>query len=144
MFQKNADQLFSRENMLIRTPRELDTRETVITIGSCLARNIEESMRGVGFDLSMLSFAVPKAELDKARLNGIHNRYTPFSVRQLVEWMFGALEDFAKAASTIRKHGDGILAALGLKINNARESPIYPAGLRLLTPSLVQMPTTSV
>ena len=54
------------------------------------------------------------------------------------------LAPFAKAASTIRKHGEGILAALGLKINNARESPIYPAGLRLLTPSLVQMPTTSV
>lgn len=100
VFPKNADQLFSRENMLIRPSLELDTRETVITIGSCFARNIEESMRSVGFDVPMLSFAVPKAEWDGARPNGILNRYTPFSIRQLLDWVVGALEDPDRGAAS--------------------------------------------
>ena len=100
LFPKTVEQLFARENMLIRPPIELDTRETVITIGSCFARNIEESMRSVGFNVPMLSFRVPKTEWDGARPNGILNRYTPFSIRQLLEWVVGALEDPNRAEAS--------------------------------------------
>jgi hypothetical protein len=52
----------------------------IFTIGSCFARNIEEHLAPLGFDIPMLSFGVPEAEWPIrpfARRAGILNKYTP-------------------------------------------------------------------
>ncbi len=78
--------LFARDNMRIVPDLNLDPSQEVVTIGSCFARNIEEALSNVGFSVPMLEFRVPRAEWDGARPNGILNRYTPFSIAQMVEW----------------------------------------------------------
>ena len=62
--------------------------ESVFTIGSCFARNIEEHLIKLGFDVPMASFAVPKSEW-KYRPNGILNKYHPFSMLNELKWGFG-------------------------------------------------------
>ncbi len=92
-FPKNANELFALQNMRIQPDLGLSLDSSVITIGSCFARNIEEAMSSVGFDVPMLGFRVPRSEWDGARPNGILNRYTPYSISQLVAWVVAAIED---------------------------------------------------
>jgi hypothetical protein len=59
----------------------------IFTIGSCFARNIEEHLAPLGFDLPMLAFGVPEEEWPTrpfARRAGILNKYTPPSMFQEV------------------------------------------------------------
>ena len=92
LFPRTVEELFSLENMRIEPPLELMPGSSVVTVGSCFARNIEEAMSSVGFDVPMLNFRVPRSEWDGARPNGILNRYTPFAITQLVSWVVDCLE----------------------------------------------------
>jgi tetratricopeptide (TPR) repeat protein len=57
----------------------------IFTIGSCFARNIEEHLDRLGYDVPTLGFAVPKNEWS-GRGNGILNKYTPAAIWQEVNW----------------------------------------------------------
>jgi hypothetical protein len=70
----------------------------VFTMGSCFARNIEEQLALLGFDLPTLAFSVPDNEWPGLRKNGILNKYTPAAVYQEIHW-----------ASEIFKRGDGFI-----------------------------------
>lgn len=70
----------------------------VFTVGSCFARNIEEQLSLLGFQLPTLQFSVPNTEWPGLRRNGILNKYTPAAVCQEIEW-----------AAQIFKRGDGFI-----------------------------------
>lgn len=70
---------------------KLRARESVFTIGSCFARNIEEHLDKKGFDVPCWNFRVPKEELWRGTLQvpGILNKYTPYSMLNEVKFAFG-------------------------------------------------------
>ena len=63
---------------------ELQRGETVFTIGSCFARNIEEHLSRLGFDVPMVSYSVPDQERDGARQNNVLNKYNVFSINNAI------------------------------------------------------------
>jgi hypothetical protein len=69
----------------------METGEGVLTIGSCFARNIEQSLKAQGFIVPALNFQVPKEEIYSGTdfVPGILNKYTPFSMLNEVEFAFG-------------------------------------------------------
>ena len=91
-FPVTVDDIFSVPNMTITPPLLFEPGSSVVTIGSCFARNIEEALAGVGFDVPMMRFSVPRTEWDGARSNGILNRYTPHAIAQLVSWVADSLD----------------------------------------------------
>lgn len=66
---------------------EIEPGATVFTIGSCFARNIEEHIARLGYDVPTLAFRVPQTEW-RARPNGILNKYTPPAIAQELAWTF--------------------------------------------------------
>ncbi len=72
----------------VLAPRfRLKRGSTIFTIGSCFARNIEEHLAPLGFDIPMAAFGVPESEWPVrpfARRAGILNKYTPPSMLQEV------------------------------------------------------------
>jgi GSCFA family len=68
----------------------------IFTIGSCFARNIEEHLAPLGFDIPMLAFGVPETEWPIrpfARRAGILNKYTPPSMLQEVLHALAVMKD---------------------------------------------------
>lgn len=61
---------------------KLQKGETVFTIGSCFARNIERYLDRFGFKVPMLDFSVPEGELAESRPQAILNKYTPPAIFQ--------------------------------------------------------------
>ncbi|WP_339691844.1 GSCFA domain-containing protein [Celeribacter baekdonensis] len=92
----------------------------VFTIGSCFARNIEEHLSLLGFELPTLEFSAPEAEWGGLRRNGILNKYTPATVCQEIEWAAkiyergtGFFEDDAKEMQFDTQDGQVIDLHLG-------------------------------
>lgn len=67
----------------------LPTNESVFTIGSCFARNIEEVLTDIGLNVVTSKYAVPVTEW-VGRPNGILNKYHPFAMLNELRW---ALEE---------------------------------------------------
>ena len=59
--------------------------ETVFTIGSCFARNIETNLAALGCKVPMLDFRLPAEEFDGSP-NSAMNRFHPPAFRQCLEW----------------------------------------------------------
>lgn len=70
----------------------LNAGEGVLTIGSCFARNIEQSLKAHGFIVPALGFRVPKEEIYSGTdsIPAILNKYTPYSMLNEIEFAFGA------------------------------------------------------
>jgi hypothetical protein len=70
------------------TPRFTISRETmpkVFTIGSCFARNIEEALEPLGFDIPTRRFSVPEEERGgPKRPNGLLNEFNPGTMQQRI------------------------------------------------------------
>jgi len=60
--------------------------ETVFTIGSCFARNIERHLEILGFDVPAGRFRVPAGEMPDGTGVGLLNKYTPHSMRDEIAW----------------------------------------------------------
>ncbi len=83
---KHARERLLEEVWPVITPSfELPPGGKIFTIGSCFARNIEEHLQRLGFEIPMLKFQVPAEEWG-ARANGILNKYTPPAIFQEIEW----------------------------------------------------------
>lgn len=76
----------------IRPSFRIGPEDKIFTIGSCFARNIEEHVSRLGYNVPMLRFAVPEKEWDGGRRNGILNKYTPTSILQELAWAAAILE----------------------------------------------------
>lgn len=61
---------------------KVPANSTVFTIGSCFARNIEENLAKLGFDLPMLALQLPSNEKANSRAASIVNKYTPPAIWQ--------------------------------------------------------------
>ena len=59
--------------------------QTVFTIGSCFARNIEDNLKALGCQVPMLDFRLPPHEYDGAP-HAAMNRFHPPAFRQCLEW----------------------------------------------------------
>ena len=85
--------------------------ETVFTIGSCFARNIEQHLADVGCRVPMLELHLPAEEWDGGA-NGAMNKFHPPAFRQCLEWTAGILDrggrvEFADCAPLAFDFGDG-------------------------------------
>jgi len=69
---------------------QLKNGQRIFTIGSCFARNIEEYLHQLGFDIPALRMVAPD-EAGGGRSNAILNRYTPVAIAQDIEWTHGIL-----------------------------------------------------
>ncbi len=66
----------------------LETGAKIVTMGSCFARNIEEYLGTIGFDVPVLGYTGPLEESGtRGRLQGILNKYTVASICQEIEWV---------------------------------------------------------
>lgn len=59
---------------------------TIFTIGSCFARNIEEHLERLGYDVPTLHFPATELDVFATRRNSILNKYTPPSIVQEIRW----------------------------------------------------------
>lgn len=59
----------------------MEPGQTVFTIGSCFARNVEEHLASAGLVVPTLELTVPDGEWQGGRSNGILNKYTPTAIR---------------------------------------------------------------
>jgi hypothetical protein len=62
--------------------------ETVFTIGSCFARNIETALARLGCNVPMLQFSIPASEWT-GRPAGVLNTFTPPNFRDTLRWTAG-------------------------------------------------------
>ena len=60
-------------------------KSTIFTIGSCFARNIEEYLDVLGFNVPTLDFVAPFSESPN-RPNGVLNKYTPTAIYEELNW----------------------------------------------------------
>lgn len=65
---------------------QLERGETVFTIGSCFARNIEEHLATLGFNVPMVGYRVPDEERDGVRANNVLNKYNVFSINNAIKF----------------------------------------------------------
>lgn len=73
----------------------------LFTIGSCFARNIEEALQPLGFQLPTTAFVSPKSEWS-GRSNGLLNEYNPGTIAQRIGY---ALEGQQTPEATIVPSG---------------------------------------
>jgi hypothetical protein len=81
---------------------DLQSVNSVFTIGSCFARNIEEVLQPMGVNLPTKKFAVPKHEWQH-RPNGLLNEYNPGSISQKI---LATLQQKSSPVETIFQHRD--------------------------------------
>ena len=65
--------------------------ETIFTIGSCFARNIEHHLAALGCRVPMLEFTLPPSEWSGGA-NGAMNKFHPPAFRQCLEWTAGVYD----------------------------------------------------
>lgn len=83
---KKTESRLAPETWPVLNPKfKLENQNTIFTIGSCFARNIEQHLKRAGCKVPTLDFGVPKEEW-QFRRNGILNKYTPAAIYQDVEW----------------------------------------------------------
>ena len=67
---------------------KIEPGDTIFTIGSCFARNIEDHLHRMGFRVPMKDFTVPRAEFDGVNPTSIMNKYTPPAIYQEIEFNY--------------------------------------------------------
>jgi hypothetical protein len=87
----------------------IENGASVFTIGSCFARNIEETLQPLHYKLPTMAFSAPKSEWG-ARSNGLLNEYNPGTIAQRIR---NALEGVDHSLQTIVASG-GLYADLML------------------------------
>jgi len=84
---------------------------TIFTIGSCFARNIEDWLGELGFDLPMWNLEFPPGGFGDNR-EGVLNRFTPTAMHQEIEWasrvfQSGGIPTDEQLAETLLELPDG-------------------------------------
>jgi tetratricopeptide (TPR) repeat protein len=99
---------------LLRPRFQLKSTDTVFTVGSCFARNIERYLDRYGLNVPMLNFSLPEGELVEARPQAIMNKYTPASIYQELKRTADLLDRPIKErrenyANLMLEVGDGVV-----------------------------------
>jgi tetratricopeptide (TPR) repeat protein len=72
--------------------------ESLFTMGSCFARNIERRLADAGFHLPTLSLSLPEEERASDTVNDLLNKYTPPSMLNELRWALEPGAEFPEAA----------------------------------------------
>ncbi len=70
---------------LVQPTFGLSATDTIFTMGSCFARNIEEHLARLGCRIPMMDFRIPIEEW-AGRPAGVLNKFTPPAFRESLEW----------------------------------------------------------
>ncbi len=103
----------------------------ILTMGSCFARNIEEYLGNIGYDVPVLGYDGPAVEYGGGgRIQGILNKYTVASICQEFEWLVrvsdkGGIVDWSHVEDMVFEVGDDQFIDLQL-------SSSYPVSARRL------------
>lgn len=103
--------------------------ETVFTIGSCFARNIETHLHALGFRVPMMDFTMPPSEWD-GEPRAAMNRFHPPAFRQCLAWTAAirardgkvGWDDCAPLAYKVGEGPDG--EDLWFDLDMARSAPV--------------------
>jgi hypothetical protein len=91
---------------------DLATGQSIFTIGSCFARNIEIELEKLGVDLPTMAFSVPESEWQWPRRNGILNEFNPGTIAQrILNALQGRRSDEGTLVATGQGWGDLLLAS---------------------------------
>jgi tetratricopeptide (TPR) repeat protein len=85
---RGADRLKGVAEVEFQPGFTLEPGEAVMTIGSCFARNIEQRLEELGFDLPARQVKLPAEERASDTENDLLNKYTPHSVINELRWAF--------------------------------------------------------
>jgi len=83
---------------VIRPRFRLSAGDTVFTLGSCFARNIERHLELLGFEVPCAAYKVPLEEWSGGFGSGILNKYTVHSMRDELAWAAAAQGEGASEA----------------------------------------------
>ncbi|HNH88217.1 MAG TPA: GSCFA domain-containing protein [Thiobacillaceae bacterium] len=72
--------------------------DTILTIGSCFAREIEKRLVELGFDVPLTGISVPREERASETANDIVNKYVPHAMANELRWAFDKSASFPEAA----------------------------------------------
>jgi hypothetical protein len=88
----------------------------IFTIGSCFARNIEDILQD-RFNFPVLSFQGRREEYDGERSRGILNKFTPLTIKQELDWLLEARENFIDVTvkTFCYQKTDDLVVDLGLR-----------------------------
>jgi len=90
--ERGKDRLYPRPRPMISPSFTLDRSDSIYTIGSCFARNIEEELSAHGFTLPTLEIAAIPEDNATGRANGMLNKFVTGSMRMELEWALGNKE----------------------------------------------------
>lgn len=103
---------------------ELSKSSTVITIGSCFARNIEEHLSLLGVHLPSFDFMAPYKESSN-RPNGVLNKFTPSAIREELAWAESVINGTISFEESIKPFAMNVKGGnvVDLQMNYAPISP---------------------
>lgn len=103
---------------------ELSKSATVITIGSCFARNIEEHLSLLGVHLPSFEFIAPYKESSN-RPNGVLNKFTPSAIREELAWAESVISGYESFEESIKPFAMNVRSGnvVDLQMNYAPVSP---------------------
>ena len=103
---------------------ELSKSSTVITIGSCFARNIEEHLSLLGVHLPSFDFMAPYKESSN-RPNGVLNKFTPSAIREELAWAESVINGTISFEESIKPFAMNVRGGnvVDLQMNYAPISP---------------------
>lgn len=97
--------------------------QSVFTIGSCFARNVEEALLAQGISVPTAHFEAPQDEAP-GRANRVLNQYNPGTMQQCIEAMDRPVDDRSLYAQNTSPPGgdvvDGLLATGTRRVSQAR------------------------
>jgi hypothetical protein len=157
---KMARARLRRGRVFPQTPQtfSLNRSDTILTMGSCFARNIEEHLVRFGCHVPPFEFKIPAEEHKGERANHVLSLFTPPTFRQTIEWAESIFARDEKVQETdceklLFRLGDGRVVDLSLSgslpvtyerfLERRRElyklyATVFRAECLLMTPGLVE------
>ena len=83
-----SDRLGDHATITIRPTFRFGLEDSILTIGSCFAREIEKCLVKLGFDVPMTQVEMPAEERVSATGNSILNKYVPPAMVNELRWAF--------------------------------------------------------
>ena len=87
---QGSNRLYPDCSPAIKPTFSLIPGESIFTIGSCFARNVERQLAARGFEVPSLTFAAPESEGFPGPISNILNKYTPQGMLNEVAYAVGA------------------------------------------------------
>lgn len=94
---KDRERLSGVARVEFRPSFEFEPGERVFTVGSCFARNVEQRLSELGFDLPACGFSLPAEERASDTENDFLNKYPPHAILNEFRWALDPDASFPEA-----------------------------------------------